>query len=193
MRHSFQGFATLRGLVCGGLFVLAGFASSPSLAQGFLVMQATCGGSLLTEGESQRKGLEDYVEISSFHNGLSTETSLDNTEGGGGKVSQGTTRVVKPVSRSSIGLVESLITGLQCQEIRVERWGLDANSGESVKKWEVVLINALVNERKEWHAGSDGAPEESLGFVAMQIHWTHFGGKDGPVSFAYDFANLTPL
>lgn len=185
MRRLIQGSVALRGLVCGGLFVLAGFASSPLLAQEFLVMQATCG-SILTQGEGTRKGLEDYVEISSFHQSLANDILLDGS-GGGSKPRLDGFRVVKPVSRSSVGLVEMLMAGQHCAELRIERFGPDPETGESVQRWRVVLTKAVVNERKEWHAGSDGPAEESFGFVAGQIEWTYFDGKGGEVTTSWNF------
>lgn len=190
MRRLFQGSAALRGLVCGGLFVLAGFASSPSLAQEFLVMQATCG-SILTQGEGTRKGLEDYVEISSFHHGVANNIVLDGS-GGGGKVTLDTFRVAKPVSVSSIGLVDSLVDGKQCQEIRIERWGADPGTGESVQRWRVVASTVFVEERKEWHAGNDRPAEESFGFVvAEKIEWTYIDSKGGEHSTSWNFLTLS--
>lgn len=190
MRKSLQGSAACRGLVCGGLFILGGFVSSPLLAQDFLVMQATCG-SILTQGEGTRKGLEDYVEISSFHHGVANNIVLGST-GGGGKVTLDTFRVAKPVSGSSIGLVDSLVNGKQCQEIRIERWGADPGTGESVQRWRVVASSVFVEERKEWHAGSDGPAEESLGFVvAEQIEWTYIDAKGGELSTSWNFLTLS--
>lgn len=187
MRDSFQSSAAFRGLVCGGLFILAGFASSPLLAQEFLVMQVTCG-SVLTEGEGERQGLEDYVEISSFHHGLANGIVIDGSVGGGGgKVALDSFRVVKRLTGSSIGLIEKLTTGQHCPELRIERYGAHPGTGESVQRWRVLLTGVFVNERKEWHAGNDAPAEESFGFVAEEFEWTYFDDKGGEVTTSWNF------
>ncbi|NEZ02712.1 type VI secretion system tube protein Hcp [Wenzhouxiangella sp. XN201] len=185
MGSSIQRSAVFRGCVSGVLLLLAGFASLPAIAQDFLVMQATCG-SVLTVGEGTRPGLEDYVEIGSFHHGVSNTVVFGGSGPTIGNTMFDSFRVVKAVSRSSIGLVEALVTGQSCPEIRIERWGPDPSSGESVQRWRVVLSKAFVNERKEWHAGNEGQAEESLGFIAEEIEWTYFDGK-GEVITSWNF------
>lgn len=181
MRKSLQGWAACRGLVCGGLLLLGGLASLPAGAQAFSVMQVTCN-TILTAGEGTRKGLEDYVEIGSFHHGVSNTAGKNNLD---------SFRVVKSVTHSSIGLTKALVTGQFCQELRIERWGADPQTGESVRRWRVLASSVFVEDRKEWHAGSDAPAQESLEFSVGAIEWTYFDAE-GEVITSWDFINNTP-
>lgn len=166
------------------LVVLSALFALPVHAQGFLMMQADCGG-ILTAKEGLRPGLEDYVDLSSIHHDLSVPLNFGSTSVSPGKMSVDALRVVKSLSASSIGMIGEMARGRPCTQILIEHWIQTADTTRPI--WKMTLAEAYIVERKEWHAGAEVPPQESFGFFPSQLQWTYFLENGSPVEFGWDF------
>lgn len=178
--------------LAGVLIAAMSLFASPARAQGFMVMKVECDG-ILTAGEGTRPELLDYVDLSSIHHDLSVPVSF----GVGGQPTTGrpsmdAMRVVKAVSVSSVGMIDAMARGTVCQEILIEHWLLDPMDGQPRVLWQLMLTNALIEGRKEWHAGVDDPPQESFSFFPSQLRWTHFRSNGASTAFSWDFAADSP-
>lgn len=149
---------------------------------GRTMLKATCGGVVVTQGESTIKGFNDHVEISSVHHDMQNSVTLGS---GTGKVASGPIRIVKPQSASSLKFIENVIRGHHCSEVLIRHF-LDTDLDPMVEIWRMTLTDVFTVERNYWTAGSDARPQESLSFLPVVIEWTYFHDS-GSASFGWDF------
>lgn len=143
-------------------------------------------------GESTDEKHKDWIEIESYHQGVTQPASATASSVGGAsaeRVNFGPLTVAKLVDKASPKLFEACCTGKHIKEVIIE---VCRASGEKLKYLEIRLEQVIVSSYSQ-----DGGdfPREGIGFSAGKFKMTYTqqkredGGAGGNVSGGWDLTS----
>jgi type VI secretion system secreted protein Hcp len=126
------------------------------------------------EGESSDKGHEKWIEIESFHHGLSQPSSGSVSTAGGRaaeRCDHGDFTITKALDKSSPKLALFCSNGAHIGEIKLELWRA---AGDKAKYMQYLLTDAIVSAVRYGSSQGDGKlPLEEVSFSYGTIEWTY--------------------
>lgn len=146
---------------------------------------------MVTTGEGEITGYTDYVELSSMHHELSVPMNSGGFEPAG-SLTRAPVRIVKPVSASTIRLMQRMAQGQVCEEVMIVHLRQVAGSGTLVEYWEMMLGVVYLSERKNWDVTGATLVQDAISLNPRFVTWTFTDDGGGDTTFGWDFGTNTP-
>jgi type VI secretion system secreted protein Hcp len=126
-------------------------------------------------GESTDDKHKDWIEVLSFHHGMSQPTTATASSAGGGtaeRCEHQDLSIVKLLDKASPKLYEYCSSGKHIKEVTLE---MCRASGDKLKYMEVKLEQVIISHVAPGgtSGGSDGFPSEAVSFNYGKIKWTY--------------------